>query len=128
MRSSVDVHHKKLAQEFLRLAASGKVREAFDGYIAPGFHHHNPFFPGDAKSLAAAMEENAAQNPNKRLDVFRSIEEGDLVTVHSRVRHTTDGPAHAVVHIFRFHGDRIIEMWDVAQEEPRESVNENGMF
>jgi predicted SnoaL-like aldol condensation-catalyzing enzyme len=34
----------------------------------------------------------------------------------------------ALVHIFRFAGDRIIEMWDIAQAVPEISPNKNGMF
>lgn len=48
---------KEAAIEFLRLASSGKVREAFRAHAGPGFRHHNPFFHGDAESLMAAMEE-----------------------------------------------------------------------
>ena len=34
----------------------------------------------------------------------------------------------AVVHFFRFEKGRIAEMWDVGQEIPSDSPNENGMF
>ena len=34
----------------------------------------------------------------------------------------------AAEHIFRFAGDRIVEMWDVGQEVPASSPNTNGMF
>lgn len=34
----------------------------------------------------------------------------------------------AVVHIFRFDDDRIVELWDIGQAVPEASVNENGMF
>jgi predicted SnoaL-like aldol condensation-catalyzing enzyme len=74
------------------------------------------------------MEENARQNPQKRLDVLRALEDGDLVAVHSRVRHTPDERGYALVHLFRFESDRIAELWDLAQEVPAESVNRNGMF
>jgi len=39
-----------------------------------------------------------------------------------------DMPEIAAVHIVRFDGDRIVEMWDVGQQVPAESPNENGMF
>jgi hypothetical protein len=32
------------------------------------------------------------------------------------------------VHIFRFAGDRVVELWDVAQPLPADSPNENGAF
>jgi predicted SnoaL-like aldol condensation-catalyzing enzyme len=118
---------KDAAVTFLRLAATGRVREAYT-HVGASFRHHNPYFAGDAQSLMTGMEENARQNPQKRLDVLRAIEEGDLVAVHSQVRHKPDDRGAAVVHIFRFEGDRIAELWDVGQEVPAESVNTNGMF
>jgi predicted SnoaL-like aldol condensation-catalyzing enzyme len=120
--------NKNAAVSFLHLAASGRAREAFTTYGGAGFRHHNPWFPGDADSLAAAMDENALQNPGKNLDVLRSVEEGDLVAIHSYVRHGPDDRGFSLVHIFRFENGRIVELWDVAQEVPAESPNINGMF
>ncbi len=120
--------HKEVALSFLRIAASGKVREAYQKHVAPGFRHHNPYFRGDAESLMIGMEENAAKNPNRVLEVQRAIEEGDLVAVHSRVRMKPGEPGLAVVHVFKFQGDRIAELWDLGQPVPENSPNENGMF
>ena len=119
---------KERAQAFLRLAASGRAREAFREHVAPGFRHHNAYFRGDAESLAAAMEDNAAKNPGKIFEVQRALEDGDLVAVHSRVRQKPGDLGAAVIHIFRFEGDRIAELWDFGQAVPADSVNENGMF
>jgi predicted SnoaL-like aldol condensation-catalyzing enzyme len=120
--------HKEIALAFLRAAASGDVREAYRKHVTPGFRHHNPFFRGDAESLMRGMEENAAKNPNKVLEVQRVIEEGELVAVHSRVRQKPDDRGAAVVHIFRFEGGKIAELWDLGQPVPENSPNENGMF
>lgn len=76
----------------------------------------------------AGMEENARQNPHKTLEVLRALEDGDLVAVHARVQHRPDDRGAALVHVFRFEGDRIAELWDVGQPVPAESVNTNGMF
>jgi len=120
--------HKEAAISFLRLVAAGKVREAFDAHAGPDFRHHNPEFRGDANSIAAGMEASAAQHPNMVLDVRHVFEEGDRVAVHSRVRLVPEGPDIAVVHIFRFAHDRVVELWDIAQQAPADSPNENGMF
>ena len=65
----------------------------------------------------------------KKVDIpSYSVREGDTVAVHSRVRHSPETPEIAVVHIMRFEGDRIAEMWDVGMEAPKDSPNENGMF
>ena len=120
--------HKEAAVEFLKLAASGRVRDAYSKHVGPRFRHHNPYFRGDAASLRNAMEQNAAQNPNKMLDVQSAIAEGDRVAVFSRVRQNPADRGGAVVHIFRFENDRIAELWDIGQAVPEQSVNENGMF
>jgi predicted SnoaL-like aldol condensation-catalyzing enzyme len=119
---------KDVAVSFLKLAASGRVREAYSKHVSTDFHHHNPFFRDGADALMTGMEENARQFPQKRLDILRSLEDGDLVAVHSHVRQHASDRGAALVHLFRFEGDRIAELWDVGQPVPEESVNVNGMF
>ena len=118
---------KEIAVSFLKLAASGKLDEAYSK-VSANFRHHNPYFKGDAESLKAGMAEAAAKFPNTTLDIQHVFEDDDLVAIHSRVRHSPDTPEIAVVHIFRFEGGGIAELWDVGQEAPKDSPNENGMF
>jgi predicted SnoaL-like aldol condensation-catalyzing enzyme len=119
---------KDAAVSFLQLVAAGRVREAYAQHAAGNFRHHNPYFAADAESLMIGMEENARQNPGKRLDILRALQDGDLVAVHSYVQHGKDDRGFGLVHIFRFEGERIAELWDLAQPVPAESVNANGMF
>ncbi|MFB5285010.1 nuclear transport factor 2 family protein [Peribacillus sp. Hz7] len=127
-QSKTTLNNKEKAVSFLQLVASGKVREAYQRHIGPGFSHHNPFFPGDADSLMLAMEESAAQNPHKTLEVKLAIEENETVVVHSHVKQNPNDLGGAVVHIFRFQDDRIVELWDIGQSIPENSPNKNGMF
>jgi predicted SnoaL-like aldol condensation-catalyzing enzyme len=128
-RQKMNAHlNKEKAVSFLQLVASGKVREAFERHCGPDFHHHNPYFRGDAESLMVAMEENAEKNPNKVFEVKRAIEEGESVAVHSYVRQHPEDLGAVVIHIFRFQDDRIVELWDVGQAIPEDSPNENGVF
>ena len=119
---------KEYAISFLELASSGRVREAYETYTAASFRHHNPYFVEDAASLAKGLEDNATQFPNKSFQVQRILQDGDLVAVHSRVRLKPEGPDIATVHIFRFDGDLIVELWDVGQPVPDNSPNKIGMF
>lgn len=121
---------KAAAVEFLGLCASGKVREAYERFAGPSFRHHNVYFPGDRESLMRGMEEASAKFPGTRLEVKRALEDGDFVAVHSRVKLDPGGPEVAVVHILRFEGDRIVELWDVGQPvpPPEELPNGNGAF
>jgi predicted SnoaL-like aldol condensation-catalyzing enzyme len=119
---------KESAVSFLQLAATGRAPEAFERFAAAGFKHHNPWFRSDAQSLMNAMQENVEKNPGKVLEVQRAIQEGLLVAVHSRVRQRPEDPGGSVVHIFRFEGEKIAELWDIGQAQPEQMVNENGMF
>ena len=120
--------NKQAATEFLRLAASGHAREAFARHAAPAFRHHNPWFKGDAAALAAGMDDNHRQFPQKTCEVKRAIEEGDLVALHAHVRFKPDDPGYALVHIFRFEDGKIAELWDLGMQVPAQSVNDCGMF
>ncbi len=119
---------KEAAVSFLRMAASGGAMQAFERYATPSFRHHNPWFADDARSLAAGMDDNARKFPDKELTVLRVVGEGDLVAVHSVVHHTVGDRGFGLVHIFRFEGDKVAELWDLAQEVPAESPNASGMF
>ncbi|WP_226681991.1 nuclear transport factor 2 family protein [Sutcliffiella horikoshii] len=120
--------NKQSAISFLQMVASGKIREAFERQIAPDFRHHNPYFRGDAESLMLAMEENAVQSPHKTLEVKHAIADENTVAVHSHIKQNPEDLGVAVIHIFRFEGERIVELWDVGQAIPKESPNDHGMF
>jgi predicted SnoaL-like aldol condensation-catalyzing enzyme len=120
--------NKAAAVKFLQLASSGRVNEAYETYVAPDFKHHNPWYPAGAAALKAGMEENMKLNPGKTLEVKHALGEGDLVAVHSSVRMKADEPPAAVVHVFKFRADRIVELWDVGMAAPDESTNSDGLF
>lgn len=120
--------NKEIAIRFLEMAAGGQVHKAYAKFVDPSFRHHNAFFEGSAQSLMAGMEENARQNPDKALEVKRTIAEGEFVAVHSHVRHKPGELGAVVIHIFRFENGRIVELWDVGQAIPEDSPNQYGMF
>lgn len=121
-------NNKAAAIDFLRLASSGHVEEAYRNYVSADFRHHNPYFKGDVATLKAGMAENVRQFPNKAIDIYHALEEGDLVAVHACVKLTPDDRGIATIHLFRFEGDRIVELWDVGQVIPEDSPNQYGMF
>lgn len=119
---------KEAAIEFLKLVVSGEIRSAYERHVGRTFVHHNPHFRGDAASLMAAMEEDAAANPGKILEIQLALQDGEQVAVFSRLRRNPDDRGGAVVHLFRFEEDRIVELWDIDQAVPEEVINDNGMF
>lgn len=119
--------NKDAAADFLTMCASGKVREAYERYVSASFRHHNPYFPSDRKSLLEAMEKSSIEEPNKSFQVMQAIGSEDTVAVFSRLQRV-QGLSYAVVHILKFDNGKIIEMWDIGQEVPKDSPNEIGMF
>lgn len=117
---------KEAAIDFLKLVGYGQVREGYAKHVAPDFIHHNVHFKGDRESLLVAMEDAHREMPNKVVDVKFASEDGDRVILHSRV--AKEGMEIAVVHIFRFVGDRVAELWDVGMVVPPDSPNEHGAF
>ena len=122
------VNHKQVAQDFLRMVVAGDIAQAYRRYVDMQGKHHNFFFPAGFPALQKAMIENHAQFPNKRLAVKNVLEDGDLVAVHSRLILKEGGEEMAVVHLFRFKGDRIVEMWDIGHSIPEDSPNADGAF
>ena len=120
--------NKEIAIEFLSLCASGNVQMAFERHTGPHFKHHNPHFKSDRDSLIKAMQESDKDEPNKAFNVNQAIADGDTVAVFSELLRAEADIAYAVVHIAKFENGKIIELWDVVQEVPKDSANELGMF
>lgn len=123
-----DNNNSEIATDFLTMVAAGKVRDAYARYIAESFEHHNVYFPCDRQSLLHAMEHSASAEPNKSFTVKQVIASGDRVAVFSQLKRTDSALEYAVVHILRFDEGKIVEMWDIGQEIPKDSPNELGMF
>lgn len=75
-----------------------------------------------------AMEKSVIEDPNKSFQIRKVVECADSVAVLSRLQRSKVDLSYAVVHILKFEGEKIAEMWEVAQEIPEDSPNELGMF
>lgn len=120
------MNKKQVAIDFLNIVGMGKVREGYEKYVAQEFIHHNQYFKGDRESLLVAMEEASKTHPNKALKVKYCYQDGDTVITHSLV--VKEGMDIAVVHIFRFREEKIVELWDLGQVIEKNCPNENGLF
>lgn len=118
--------NKQIAESFLQLAGNGKVKEAFENYVSDDFIHHNQYFQGTRAALKDAMEEAHVTSPNKSIEIKHSYIDQNTVVTHSLV--VKQDMDIAVVHIFRFKADKIVELWDLGQQILKDSPNENGLF
>jgi len=119
---------RQAAKQFLELVVAGEIDEAYQRHVDLSGKHHNPFFAEGFPALKKAMIENHVQFPNKQLLVKNVLNDGYLVAVHSQIVLRPGEPGVATVHLFRFDGDKIVEMWDVGQPVPRDCPNHDGAF
>ncbi|WP_158839443.1 nuclear transport factor 2 family protein [Saccharothrix deserti] len=97
-------------------------------YLAPEYHQHNP----DIASGSAGLREQFASFfqafPNMIVERKRVIADGDLVAIHAHIRLNPTDRGQAVVDIFRVRDGKVVEHWDVVQDVPETSLNDNTMF
>lgn len=118
-----------MAASFLKLAGGGDVKALTRSSLLPISFITTGVFQSDRQSLMNAMEEAHKKSPNKSIDVKQVLEDGDFVITHSLVARSDPAQAPiAVVHIFRFKHDRVVELWDLGQELVRDSPMKTDRF
>lgn len=97
-------------------------------FLSPEYHQHNPGIPSGSAGLREQFTAFFDQFPELTVDRKRVVAEGNLVAIHAHYRLTPDDLGQAVVDIFRVRNGRVVEHWDVVQDVPVTSANDNTMF
>ena len=106
----------------------GKVREAYETWVAADYKQHNPNATDGRDAAIAFLEPFYQRNPTHRMTVKRVLVDGDLFAVHLHGQAGPDDRGAAAVDILRVKDCKIVEHWDVTQAVPEKSANPNGMF
>lgn len=95
-----------------------------DKYWSPDYIQHNPMVPNGSAVLKGFVSNFA---PDFKYEPGMVVAEGDLVMVHGR--YSGMGPKAMIgVDIFRLSNGKIVEHWDVLQEEVVKTASGNPMF
>lgn len=106
----------------------GKVREAYETYVAEDYKQHNPMAQDGRAAAIAFLEPIYERNPQHRMTVHRMIVEDPYIVVHLHGQSSPDDPGAAAVDILRVENCKIVEHWDVTQAVPVDPPNPNAMF
>lgn len=91
---------------------------------AADYIQHNPNIPQGRDALQALV---AGLSPSVYYEPGLIIAEGDLVAIHGRIRGWADTPQ-VVVDIFRVEEGKLVEHWDVLQDEMPVALGGISMF
>ncbi|MDX2530096.1 nuclear transport factor 2 family protein [Streptomyces europaeiscabiei] len=120
-------NEKLVTKAFDRLLVR-KDLSAIDTYWGPEYHQHNPNIPDGVAGVRAGLGAYFQQFPDLAVSRKRVIAEGDLVAVHSHYVNAPGERGQAVLDLFRVRNGKIVEHWDVLQDVPATSANDNTMF
>ena len=121
--------NKKIVREWNELAINRrKPEEAVGRYLGPHYRQHNPGAKDGAEPFIGFVKWFAQTYPDFRMEPKRIVAEGDTVVQHSHLILKPGERGRAVVDIFRLENGKIVEHWDVVQEVPETSANNNTMF
>jgi len=121
--------NKRIVREFYDLAFNQKKpAEAASKYLGRVYRQHNPGAGDGSDAFVAFVTGFVKAYPSLRFDLKRIIAEGDLVTTHSHMTLDPTDHGSGVMDIFRVENGKIVEHWDVLQQIPAQSANNNTMF
>jgi predicted SnoaL-like aldol condensation-catalyzing enzyme len=101
---------------------------AIDRYFGPEYHQHNPFAVDGVDGAKAGLGAYFEAFPEVTFSRKRVIAEGDLVVVHSHALTAPGERGTAFMDLFRVRNGKVVEHWDVIQDVPETSANDNTMF
>ena len=120
--------NKKNVEAFYDLIINKKDFDSARKYIGNRYKQHNPLVadrPEGLKEFVAFLKTNF---PEAKSEIKRTFAEADYVILHVHSMRTPDSAGRAIIEIFRLENGKIEEHWDVIQEIPVSSANQNGMF
>ena len=106
----------------------GDPEGAVQRYLGGRYVQHNPQAADGPEAFIGFVTWYRGEFPELRVEIKRTIAEGDLVVTHGVIKTAPEDRGTAAVDIFRVEDGKIVEHWDVLQPVPDEAANDNTMF
>jgi predicted SnoaL-like aldol condensation-catalyzing enzyme len=126
--SAQEEANKKVVLDLYEKGINQKDFEAAAKDFGPHYTQHNPRAADGAEGFKAFVGFLKAKFPNYHSEIKKVFADGDYVILHV---HNVPEPGQrgaAIVDIFRLENGKVVEHWDVRQEIPEKSANNNTMF
>ena len=127
-RSTRESENHRLVSDMYERVLQPLDSSRVDEFFAPDYIQHSPLAATGAQGLKDFLDWARARSPHAEHRLQRLFVDGEYVIAHVHVIINPGDRGNAVVDIFRIADGRIAEHWDVAQEVPATSANNNGVF
>jgi predicted SnoaL-like aldol condensation-catalyzing enzyme len=126
-KSEKEIRNEKIVRDFYNKVFLAKNASAAVNYLEQDYIQHNPNVATGRQAFINAFTQIFKQNPDFSTQIKRIYTDGNYVVVHSFSPRGLTGSA--IVDIYRLNDDgKIAEHWDVIQQIPSKSANNNTMF
>ena len=113
--------NKEIVLEVLKRSFIDRDATVVEQYFGANYKQHNPVIPDGPSAIAEMIPTLTAL----KYEPGMAVADGDLVMVHGR--YTGWGPKPMVaVDIFRVENGKVVEHWDVMQEESLRPIHRAG--
>lgn len=120
--------NKQVVVDYYQTAFNGEPEKAVELYVGDRYVQHNPMAADGTDAFIGFVKWLRGENPELKLEIKRVLAEDDIVVTHSHLILKPGEPGQALADFFRVENGKVVEHWDVIQEIPATSANDNTMF
>lgn len=126
--TNLETNKQNVIAFYLMMFNDCEPAKAIELYAGDTYIQHNPHVGDGKHAFIEYFERMSAEFPGKRVEIKRAFAEGHHVILHCH-QIWPDNLEYAGMDIFRLDDNaKIVEHWDVLQELPEHSANDNGLF